>query len=74
MERLEYPENFVACDLKIGRCRQFTELIIMSVLEVKFTFHPDQYDLSHRSFINDHISGERYQDHMCIKVFYIAIY
>ena len=71
MGTLDFPEKFVACDLKAGRYSQFTVFKIMGVLEVKFTFNLevkftfnlDQHDLSQRLFIKDQISGERYQDH-----------
>ena len=33
------------------------------VLKIKVTFNLNQHDLSQRSFIKDHFSGERLQDH-----------
>ena len=52
METLDFPESFVACDLKLSRYIQFIVLIkVIGVLEVKYTFYLDQHDHSQRSFI-----------------------
>ena len=47
METFVFPESFVASDLKIGRCRQFTVLTkCMCVFKVMLTFYIDQHDLA----------------------------
>ena len=50
METLDFPESFVACDLKIGRYRHFIVLLIMCL-----------FTLTNKTLAKGHLSETKYQ-------------
>ena len=58
-------KKFLACDLIIGKYRQFTMFMKLCehFFKVKFIFYLGQHDLGQWSFFKDKISVERSQDH-----------